>query len=112
MVEEDGVRTTDTQVRRLMEEMQKHGSVGRAALRAGMDRKTARKYVRAGQLPSELRAGHTWRTREDPFAQDWPVVVAMLEEVPELEAVTVFEHLREADRLFLRNFFACKRLAL
>jgi len=88
------VRTTDTQVRRLMEEMQRHGSLGRAALRAGMDRKTARKYVRAGQLPSEVRAGHTWRTREDPFAQDWPVVVAMLDEVPELEAVTVFEHLR------------------
>ena len=95
MVEEDGVRTTDTQVRRLMEEMQKHGSLGRAALRAGMDRKTARKYVRAGQLPSALRAGHTWRTREDPFASDWPGVVAMLEEAPELEAVTVFEQLRE-----------------
>ena len=78
-----------------MEEMQKHGSLGRAALRAGMDRKTARKYVRAGQLPSELRAGRTWQTREDPFAQDWPIVVAMLEEAPELEAVTVFEHLRE-----------------
>jgi hypothetical protein len=29
-----------------MEEMQKHGALGRAAMRAGMDRKTARKYVR------------------------------------------------------------------
>ena len=76
-----------------MEEMQKHGGIGRAAMRAGMDRKTARKYVRAGKLPSELRTPHTWRTRDDPFAGDWPTVVAMLEEAPELEATTLFDHL-------------------
>lgn len=76
-----------------MEEMQKHGSLGRAAMRAGMDRKTAHKYVRSGQLPSAVRTPHTWRTREDPFAQDWPVLVAMLEAAPELEARTLFDHL-------------------
>jgi hypothetical protein len=76
-----------------MEEMQKHGAIGRAAMRAGMDRKTARKYVRAGKLPSELRTPHTWRTRDDPFAADWPTVVAMLEEAPELEATTLLDHL-------------------
>ncbi len=76
-----------------MEEMQKHGALGRAAMRAGMDRKTARKYVRTGKLPSELRTSHTWRTRDDPFAADWPTVVAMLEEAPELEATTLFDHL-------------------
>jgi hypothetical protein len=58
-----------------------------------MDRKTARKYVRAGKLPSERRTPHTWRTRDDPFAADWPTVVAMLEEAPELEATTLFDHL-------------------
>jgi len=31
-----------------MEEIQKHGEIGLAALRAGMDRKTARKYMQAG----------------------------------------------------------------
>lgn len=76
-----------------MEEMQKHGGTGLAAMRAGMDRKTARKYVRAGKLPSELRQPHTWRTREDPFAEDWATLVAMLEEAPELEATTLFDHL-------------------
>jgi len=76
-----------------MEEIQKHGGIGLAALRAGMDRKTARKYVRAGKLPSELRKPHTWRTRADPFAEDWAAVVAMLEEAPELEARTLFDHL-------------------
>jgi len=68
------VQTTDAQVRRLMEEIQKQGGMGLAAMRAGMDRKTARKYVRAGQLPAELRTPHTWRTRADPFAEDWPPV--------------------------------------
>ena len=37
-----------------MEEMTKHGKLGRAAMKAGMDRKMARKYVGAGRLPSEL----------------------------------------------------------
>jgi hypothetical protein len=32
------VKTTDAQVRKMMEEMSKHGKVGLAALRAGMDR--------------------------------------------------------------------------
>ncbi|MFQ5745044.1 MAG: IS21 family transposase [Acidobacteriota bacterium] len=87
------MRTTDAQVRRLMEEMQRHGAMALAAMRAGMDRKTARKYVRAGKLPSELRRAHTWRTREDPFADDWPKLEAMLGEAPELEAKTLFDHL-------------------
>ncbi len=76
-----------------MEEIEKHGGIGLAAMRAGMDRKTARKYARAGKLPSELRKPHIWRTREDPFAEDWAVLVAMLEEAPELEATTLFDHL-------------------
>ena len=40
-----------------MDEMSKHGKVGLAAMRAGMDRKTARKYVKSAKLPSE-RKGH------------------------------------------------------
>ncbi len=34
------MRTTDAQLRKLIEEMSKHGEVGLAALRSGMDRKT------------------------------------------------------------------------
>lgn len=84
---------TDAQVRKLMEEYQKHGTLGLAAMRAGMDRKTARKYVSEGKLPSELKKPHDWRTREDPFAVDWPQIETMLHEAPELEATTIFEHL-------------------
>jgi len=44
------VRATDGQVRKLMEEMAKHGKFGLAAMRAGLDRKTARKYGAAAKL--------------------------------------------------------------
>lgn len=78
-----------------MEEMTKHGKLGRAAMKAGMDRKTARKYVGAGRLPSELKAPRDWRTRPDPFDEHWPEVQARLEATPELEAKTLFEVLCE-----------------
>jgi hypothetical protein len=78
-----------------MREMTKHGQLGVAAVRAGMDRKTARKYVRTGKLPSELEAPRTWRTRPDPFEQEWDDVVALLRESPGLEAKTLFQVLRE-----------------
>lgn len=86
---------SDAQVRKLMEEMSKHGEVGRASMVAGMDRKTARKYVKAAKLPSQLVAPRTWLTREDPFAEDWGEVVSMLTTSPGLEAKTLFELLQE-----------------
>lgn len=86
---------SDAQVRKLMEEMSKHGQIGRAALKADMDRKTARKYVSAGKLPSERTAVHDWRTRPDPFEEHWPQVEQRLVETPELEAKTLFEWLTE-----------------
>lgn len=76
-----------------MDEMSKHGRVGVAALRSGMHRNTARRYVETGRLPSELKAPRTWRTRADPFAADWPEIAARLEEAPELESKALFEDL-------------------
>jgi len=79
-----------------MEEINKHSKVGLAAMKADMDRKTARKYVAAGKLPSEMRpVARTWRTRPDPFEQDWPEILALIGATPELEAKTVFELLEE-----------------
>ena len=78
-----------------MEEMTKHGAVGAAAMKADMDRKTARKYESAGRLPSEMKAERDWRTRPDPFEGDWPEVERQLREEPRLEAKTVFEVLQE-----------------
>ena len=79
-----------------MQEMKKHGEVGRAAAKADMDRKTARKYIREGKLPSELAQPRTWRTRENPFSpEDWTAIAAKLAESPELEAKTLFEWLSD-----------------
>lgn len=78
-----------------MEEMSRHGRLGRAAMKAGMDRKTARKYVAAGKLPSEMSKPHDWRTRPDPFVDDWPELEALLAAQPGLEAKTLFELMRE-----------------
>jgi hypothetical protein len=89
------VQTTDAQVRKLMEEMSKDGRIGRAAMKADMDRKTARKYVEVGKLPSELKQPRDWRTRPDPFVEDWPWVEQLLRDAPELEAKTLFEALLE-----------------
>ena len=84
---------TDAQVRKLMDEMSKHGRIGIAALRSGMHRNTAHKYVEAGKTSSQPRQPRTWRTREDPFAEDWEEVAGRLEEAPELEAKALFEDL-------------------
>lgn len=83
----------DRKARRLMSEYNKTGVLRKAALRSDMDEKTARKYVKAGKLPSQMRVAHTWRTREDPFAAHWPVIEAMLADAPELEGKRLFEWL-------------------
>lgn len=77
-----------------MEEMSKHGHVGVAAMKADMDRKTARKYVAAQMLPSEMAGERTWRTRPDPFVDVWPDVEQMLVDEPGLETKTMFEALQ------------------
>ncbi len=89
------MRVTDVQVRKLMEEHTKHGQVGLASLRAGMHRNTGRKYLRAGKVPSELKQLRMWRTREDPFEEDWTEIAERLSEAPELEAKALFEDLCE-----------------
>ncbi|MBA3030156.1 MAG: IS21 family transposase [Desulfobacteraceae bacterium] len=67
---------------------------GIAAAKSGMDEKTARKYVKLGKLPSEIKKEHHWRTREDPFQDEWPKIQLMLELNPGLEAKTIFEDLQ------------------
>ena len=92
------METTDAQVRKLMEEFGKHGKIGVAALRAGMHRDTASKYLKARKLPSERKKPRDWRTRVDPFQEDWPVVEELLVDAPELEAKALFEWLSEHKR--------------
>jgi hypothetical protein len=84
----------DEQVKMLMTLINKEKTLAVAAAKSGMTEKTARKYRDLQQLPSQVAAQHTWRTRQDPFEDDWPWVRAQLEINPGLEAKTLFEALQ------------------
>lgn len=88
---------TDKQVRRLIGLVKIEGNREIAAAKAGMDAKTARKYLRLGQVPSELPAAPRWRTRTDPFEDVWDEVRQLLEGNAGLEAKTVFEYLQRRE---------------
>ncbi len=83
---------TDHEVRRMRNERHKGKTQEQAAARAGMSVRTARKYERLAQLPSQLKKPRA-RTRPNPFAQDWPWVQAQLERDPALQAKTLFDEL-------------------
>ncbi len=86
--------TTDQQVRQLRRLDARGTPAAVAALRSGMDAKTARKYRRLGRLPSEVRMPHSWRTHPDPFADVWTGVVERLALNSGLEALTLFRQLQ------------------
>jgi len=65
-----------------------------AAAKAGMDVKTARKYLASDKLPSESKPERTWRTRKDRFERVWEEVRKDLQTNPGLEAKTLFEVLQ------------------
>jgi hypothetical protein len=85
----------DAEVQLLMRERAKGHSQELAAARSGMSVRTARKCERRGQLPSQLKQPRTYRTRPDPFAEDWPWVQAQLERDSALQAHTLFALLCE-----------------
>ena len=82
---------SDQQVRKLRMLIQTEKTQAIAAAKAGMDEKTARQYLKSGQLPSQSKKEHTWRTREDPFRQEWDAIRQKLAINPGLEAKTLFE---------------------
>ncbi len=84
----------DAQVRRLRQLLGKGQPLYRAALRVGMDAKSARKYRDSDRLPSESFTPSTWRTREDPFQEVWPELQDRLVLNPGLQAKTLFEDLQ------------------
>lgn len=86
---------TDTQVRLLMKERQQGRTQEQAAAKANVkSRKTVAKYEKLRKLPSELKGARSWRTRLDPFAEDWEQVREMLVANPGLEAQAVLQWLQ------------------
>jgi hypothetical protein len=76
--------------------LQTEHSLQVAADKVGMHRETARKYREVGELPSQVRPDHDWRTRPDPFAEVWPWVTEQLSVNSGLEAKTLLEALQRA----------------
>lgn len=64
-----------------------------SAMKAGVARNTARKYLRQADPTDAQQQPHTWRTRPDPLEAIWNRALVMLEPAPELEAKALFEHL-------------------
>ena len=86
--------TTDTQMRRLLKLSKEGLPLSTLAAKAGMDVKTARKYLKSGRLPSQMKVPRDWRTREDPFSEVWPEIETLIKEAPNLQALTIFQELQ------------------
>jgi hypothetical protein len=86
--------TNDQQVRLLMSMIKQGWPLSTAAARAGMSEPTARKYRRAGQVPSQMKVARHWRTRQDPFEGVWAEVEVLLGRDAGLQAKTIFEELQ------------------
>lgn len=69
----------------LSEDLQKFVSSLATAWRSGEVRPTHRR---------EPKPGRWWRTRQDPFAEVWPVLLSWLEEKPDLEAKEMLKRLQ------------------
>jgi hypothetical protein len=83
------------QLTRLVREFKREGNLSMSAMKAGMDPKTARKYVKSGVVTLAARGPRTWRTRTDPLGAAWALAEGYLRAAPELEARALFEHLLE-----------------
>jgi len=82
---------TEQQYQRLMKAYTKTGVLGTAAMKAGMHRETASKYLQAGQGPQPEKP--RGRRRSDPLTTIWPAAERVLGDAPEVEAKALFEHL-------------------
>ena len=85
---------SDRQIKYLFKTFNQGGNVSMSALKADVDRKTARKYLHAAQLPSQVPRPHAWRTRPDPFAAVQEEIHQLLEGMPELQGTTLLRYLQ------------------
>jgi hypothetical protein len=62
--------------------------------RLKVDVKTIRAYQQGDLPPSAIKKDHDWVTRTNPYDEVWPEVEELLLVQPELQAVTIFDHLQ------------------
>ena len=92
------VVVTRTQLIKLVYERNQGRTISMCAMKAGMSRKTAGKYLSQENVLDVRRVPHDWKTRKDPIEQIWPRAQEMLQDAPELEAKALFEHPRPVVR--------------
>ena len=88
--------TDDARVANLMKYYAQSQDVALAAAKVGVSENTARKYIKAGKLPSQIKkeqGPRVHRTRKNPFVEVWDEVVDLLTCMPNLQVKTVFEDL-------------------
>jgi hypothetical protein len=113
----EGVMKTDGEVRIMFRERAKGKTQEQAAARAGMSVRTVRNYEHRGTLPSQGPPPRRYRTRPNPFADDWPWVEQQLTRDPALQATTLFvllcerrpEHYQDAQLRTLQRQIAAWR---
>jgi len=87
---------TDVQASKMFLLLHENESVARVARRLKMGEKTVRKYRDADRLPSQIeRPERTYRTREDPLAEFWSEIAALLEQDPRLKPYAILDWLKQ-----------------
>ena len=66
-----------------------------AADKSGMSEKTARKYLKANKLPSEMKNKHQWKTHPDIFENIWVEIQTMLGINHGLEAKSLLHYFQQ-----------------
>lgn len=78
------------QINQLVFERNRRVSITMIAMKAGVSRNTARKYLRQADPSKQEKQPHDWRTQKDPLEAVWRAALGMLETAPELEAKSAF----------------------
>src|SRR5665213_613971 len=99
------------QLTRLVIEFQQRGSIGMSAMKSGMDRKTARKYLKNPERLSQPRPVRGWRTRVNMLAEIWLEAEPRLRAAPVFDAHGLLGHLRRVrrERVLSEHWRTCGR---
>jgi hypothetical protein len=95
-VAKEAAMLTDARASKMFLLLQEGDSVAGISRRLGMSERTVRKYRDADQLPSQIeRPRRTYRTREDPLAEFWSEIEALLEQDPKLKPYAILDWLKQ-----------------
>jgi hypothetical protein len=98
-----------TQLTRLVFERNQGRTISMSAMKAGMSRNTARKYLRQNEVIEQRQVPHTWRTRQDPLEAVWEQALTMLRDALELEAKALL--VQPASELGQEGAALCEEIA-